>query len=116
QQRYGIDTSELRQSLALNGVVLNVSQGAANYCQTYMSIASMLNMGYLDALGAWPDSRSMSPALALIRKAPAFDLLKKLGYRIEFVGSAFVGTVSHPAADVCRCGPVSVGDLESALI
>jgi hypothetical protein len=90
-------------------------QSFTNYPRTSLSLASSLNLDYLDQVaqatgGAGPE-RVLVP---MIRSPQVVALLKSAGYRYVHVGSWYTATASSPEADVdIRYGGLS--EFESAL-
>jgi hypothetical protein len=80
---YHYDNSEFLRYLAVNGFQV-ASHGKANYIQTALSLASSLNMEYLDELAAQigPGSNDLTPAARMIHHNRLFQFLRRRGYRI----------------------------------
>jgi hypothetical protein len=89
------------------------ANGHANYVQTQLSLASMLNVGYLDELAsAEGTGREHGPLRDLISKARVPALFKRLGYRVEFLGSGYLSSGAFEQADVCDCPQLWFADAE----
>jgi len=89
------------------------SNGHANYVQTQLSLASMLNLDYLDELAkAEGTGRQHGPLRDLISKSRVPALFKRLGYRIEFLGSGYLSSGAFELADVCDCPQLWFADAE----
>lgn len=74
----------------------------SNYCQTFLSLASSLNMGYLDKYSR-EGGRSNDARIFLgemIRHNKVFSVLKNYGYIIVSYFSGFVGTELKGIADI----------------
>lgn len=74
----------------------------SNYGRTPLSMASSMNMTYLDELAAamGPDEASERPLLQMVRESKATGFLKARGYSYALLGSQYYLTASSPAADV----------------
>jgi hypothetical protein len=90
----------------------------SNYMQTYLSLASSLNLSYLDELQrVMGGSRNKRPLQYLIQeRSAAAELLKRAGYRYMFFGSRYSASSFSAQADVCHCGSAGLNDLENKLI
>ncbi len=85
---YGFDNSEFVGRLIKKGFFV-AENSRSNYCQTGLSMASLLNMRYLDNErdGLKTDSVYAGPIDALIRKSEVFRYLRRVGYRIAVISS-----------------------------
>jgi hypothetical protein len=74
----------------------------SNYGRTPLSMASLLNMTYLDQVAAaqGPDSASYAPVNAMVDHSAVADFLKDHGYRIGQLGSQYYLTAKSSIADV----------------
>ena len=74
----------------------------SNYGHTPLSLASSLNMIYLDELAAerGPDDPSHRPLGQMVRDAEAIHFLKDRGYSYVLLGSHYNLTARSPLADV----------------
>ncbi|MGH9891355.1 MAG: sulfatase-like hydrolase/transferase, partial [bacterium] len=99
-----LDNSEFSKDLERRGFVVgNGSRG--NYPNTSMSLASSLNMSYLDWLG---DADSLAPVNEAIRDNGVGRVLKEKGYRFIQIGSWWDATKVSDVADVnYRMDPLS---------
>jgi len=84
-------------------------ESRANYAWTILSLASTLNMDYLDpVLGpAVPVDERQGLLAEMIRNGRAAQYLRGLGYRFVHFGSTWGATSSNPYADevvTCRSG------------
>jgi hypothetical protein len=114
---YGLDLTNLVAELRMRGFEIAADVGVANYAQTYLSLASMLNGLYLDALGEkLRDVESRAAAYELIQNGTVFETFKRLGYDIHFIGSIYSATERHRLADECLCDRPLVGEFESLII
>ena len=85
--QYHVDTSRYLASLGAQGMRVSHSS-YANYGQTYLSLASMFNMRYLDPLerlGSKEQSRL--PLKRLIEHNAVTELFRSAGYRIHLVST-----------------------------
>ncbi len=90
---YGFDNSAFVKHLEQKGFYV-ASQSNANYCQTYLSLAAALNLGYLDDLAArmGPRSTDRGPLIQMIRESRVRHLLKSQGYSFITFASGYAGT------------------------
>lgn len=79
---YGVDNSEFIRFLESRGFYV-ASQARSNYSQTAVSLASSLNMGYLDDLAAemGPTSDDRQPLDQRLQHSRVRQLLESLGYQ-----------------------------------
>jgi hypothetical protein len=105
---FGFDNTPFLRSLELNGFAV-VPGARANYQNTHLSLASSLNMTYLDELQPSVEpSRDLGPAFSAIARSTVARSLKRAGYRYVHVGSWWSPTSSSPVADVnLRNAPLS---------
>jgi hypothetical protein len=93
QQVYDLDNRGFLESLEARGFYVG-SESRANYCQTLLSLASSLNLNYLDGLvdrvGA--EYSGTGPAVEMIRDNIVVQLLKQRGYRVVAFASGYSGT------------------------
>ena len=90
---YDLDNGEFLESLEARGFYV-ASECRANYSQTLLSLASSLNLNYLDDLvsriGA--DYPGTGPVLEMIRDSAAAQLLEQHGYSTVAFASGYAGT------------------------
>jgi hypothetical protein len=93
------------------------TKSRANYCQTYLSLASSLNLVYLDRIASRmnPDSRDREPLIEMIRNSEVFSFLKNNGYRLVAFSTGVSGTEIRQA-DVYMASPWSFSEFDNALI
>jgi len=100
KQYYGFDNREFLDHLESRGFYV-AHRSCANSAQTTMSLASSLNLKYLDRLERemGKNSRNQKPLISLIRNNYVVKFLKCRGYRYVrcYSGSFFTGP---RAADV----------------
>ena len=98
RQTFGYDNRPFLRWLSARGFFVATSS-VANYPKTSHSLASSLNMRYLDFLKGKIDGRSLAPAYRLIRRNRVVEFLKGQGYRFVLVGSGWSPTNASPMAD-----------------
>ena len=74
----------------------------SNYGRTPLSVASSMNMTYLDALAAelGPDEPDQGPLGDMVKDSEATAFLKARGYSYVLLGSQYFLTAKSPVADV----------------
>jgi hypothetical protein len=74
----------------------------SNYMITYLSLASSLNMNYLDGYikKVSKDTIDRNPLINLIQNNYVIWYLKNKGYKYVHIGSNWIPTISNKAADV----------------
>ncbi len=101
-EEYNFDNSTLLSYLESKGFYV-ASSSTTNYPKTFLSLASSLNMEYMDFLtdktngGASGDESIVTP---YIRNSKVLEFLKKRGYSVINVGSWWEPTRINPSADV----------------
>ena len=109
RDHFGFDNRPFLRFLESNGFV--VAPGArANYQNTHLSLASSLNLEYLDGLRkqAGGATRDLGPAFRALGRSTVAQLLKRAGYRYVHIGSWWSPTSESPIADVnVRNAPMS---------
>jgi hypothetical protein len=90
---YGYDNSGFISWLEQKGFRVG-SRSRSNYAQTYLSLASSLNMTYLDSVAdrLGPDSDNRSPLVRLIGDSRVVKELRRRGYTIASFASGYTGT------------------------
>jgi len=96
---YEFDNSEFVKDLEQKGFYV-AAQSPAGYCYTDLSLASALNLTYLDELAArvGPQSSNRRPLFQMIRSNQVRRLLKDQGYSFVSFSSGYYGT-EIPSAD-----------------
>jgi hypothetical protein len=93
QQVYDLDNRGFLESLEARGFYVG-SESRANYCQTLLSLASSLNLNYLDGLvdrvGA--GYSGTGPLIEMIRDNIVVQLLRERGYTAVAFASGYAGT------------------------
>jgi hypothetical protein len=97
---YGFDDSPMFQWLARRGFTVT-TDALANYPQTTHSLASSLNMSYLDGFAAaqGESSPAWSPLRALLQASAVARTFQAMNYKYEHIGSWWEGTAFDPSAD-----------------
>ncbi len=93
QSVYDTDNSEFISWLGRNDFHV-AGQGRSNYSQTYLSLASSLNMTYLDSMAQslGPESENRSALLRMIGDSRVVKVLRQNGYIIVSFASGYTGT------------------------
>jgi len=116
QEIYGYDNSEFLDHLATQGFYV-ADRSRANYCQTALSLASSLNLKYLDYLAerVGTDYRRRGPLADAIRDNTVFRFLRQRGYAIVTFASGWAAT-EITSADVYMAARWTPGGFEADLI
>jgi hypothetical protein len=90
----------------------------SNYSQTFLSLASTLNMNYLDdvAFAIGTSSRDRRPLAHLIRNNALMNIAHHAGYEVVAIGSDYMATSQLDRADVCVCQQHGLDEFEQAAI
>ncbi len=98
---YKYDNHEFFDYLEKKGFYV-ASESRSNYVQTYLSLASSLNMQYIndlsDTLGT--EARSLARPKMMLRNNKAMMFLKDRGYKFVHVRSGWTGTDYNKYADI----------------
>lgn len=95
---FNYDESDFTNFLSDTGFY--VATGAtSNYPKTFESLASMLNMEYLDYLSKYKDSSDLTVVNPLIDDNNVTKFLRKFGYKYYQMGSWWIPTQYNSAAD-----------------
>jgi hypothetical protein len=115
--RYGVDAGVYLDDLRTLGFDVARAQGHANYVQTHLSLASMLNLAYLDELlVAEGTTQNRRPLRDLISRARVPSMFKRLGYDVEFIGSGYLSNGVFLEADDCDCPQLRYAESEIGAI
>jgi hypothetical protein len=117
EELYGFDNQAFLSWLSERGFYV-AEQGASNYAQTYLSLASSLNMQYLDEISSvMGESDSRAPLAYLIRNNSVAKILRESGYKFIFVPSGYdvSATDDSPQADICYCEDYGLNNIERAV-
>jgi len=116
RRRFAVDVGPIAQELEKRGFEV-VPDARSNYDATYLSVPSMLNMNYLDALTpVMGSSGSLTPLHELISTNVVMRTFSSAGYRTILLGGSYSATQEIAAADECRCGPLAYGEFEAAVM
>jgi hypothetical protein len=98
---YGFDNTEFEQALKQRGFIVPPTP-RANYVQTFLALAAMLNWQYLDDVVArlGPNSNDWTSTYSLVEDNRTWRALKGAGYRFVFLPTASGPTVRNRFADV----------------
>jgi hypothetical protein len=90
---YNYDNSNFIRWLTENGFHV-AAAGRSNYSQTYLSLASSLNLTYLDSVAArvGPESENRSALVRMIGDSRVVKELRQHGYTIASFASGYTGT------------------------
>ncbi|TKJ28064.1 MAG: hypothetical protein CEE40_12555 [Chloroflexi bacterium B3_Chlor] len=116
QEIYEYDNSEFLDHLASQGFYV-ADRSRANYCQTTLSLASSLNLKYLDDVAeqVGTDYRRRGPLSDAIRDSTVFRFLKQRGYTIVAFASGYFAT-EVTSAHVYMAARWTPGEFEADLI
>ena len=117
QRLYGFDNTAFLEHLREQGFVVP-RQSQSNYPQTHLSLASSLNMSYLDTLtdAVGPASSDRRPLRYLIEENSVARLLRRAGYRFILVRSQFSATKENPQADESVCNSFGLNPILNNII
>jgi hypothetical protein len=89
----------------------------SNYAQTYLSLASSLNLSYLDPVVAtMADSTDRRVLAHLIQKNALMSLARRAGYRVVAIGSDYGATERMDNADLCHCTQFGLHEIEATAL
>jgi hypothetical protein len=98
---YGFDNSAFLNDLTIRGFQVS-EKSTANYNWTFLSLASTLNMQYLQSLlgdRVSPDAKSRAPVYDAVRNNAVARFLRQRGYRVVHFQSTWGATLHNPYAD-----------------
>jgi hypothetical protein len=100
REQYGFDNTPFLDDLRRRGFTV-IDDAVANYPRTSPSLASSLNMTYLDELAAelGPDSLDWGALRDMLDGPLVSTTFQRLGYRTVNIGSWWSNTAFDPAAD-----------------
>lgn len=113
KELYGYDNSEFLDYLKGKGFYI-AGKAAANYCQTGLSLASNLNLRYLDDL-AGMDSDNVKPLKFMIQDSVVFNFLRQRGYKIMAFSSGRYETEIENA-DIYMGGGWAPDEFQNSII
>lgn len=112
---YGFDNSEFFRGLERRG--LHVAESASNHQRTAHSLASSLNMTYLNYLAErHPSSGDYGPVYRMLKNFKVGAFLRSLGYTHHHVGSWWNPTQSVPSADVNHVYDKAISEFSGVLL
>ena len=116
KELYALDLEPFVRRLESLGFVVPAA-GRSNYAQTFPSLASSLNMNYLDAVASGlTESKDRRALDYLIQHNALFALAKRAGYHVIGIGSNYSATEHLASADVCRCEQYGMHEFETVVI
>lgn len=100
ERQYGFDNKDFLDFLRQKGFYL-AEQAAANYPKTHLSLASSLNLDYLDefAKKVGSENSDYTPAFKLVENNKVAQFLKLSGYRYFYFGDWWGPTTVSKLAD-----------------
>lgn len=99
KQRFGYDNHSFTHALEQMGFHVGDHQ-YSNYGKTFLSLASTLNMNYLDpTFAAAEKSNSYLPVVQVMQNGQLLRILRKQGYRYLHMGGWWEPTKHNPYAD-----------------
>jgi len=116
KSRYQTDNGAFIGELRRLGFFV-ADRARSNYAWTHPSLASSLNLTYLDSLAAavGPESDNGGPLLGMIRNSRVVDFLRRHGYRIVSFASGDAGT-DMAGADVRLAPRWSLTEFQGILV
>lgn len=114
-QYYGIKQKPFLDSLDALGFTV-AQNSLANYKQTHLSIASLLNMEYLTRLEeSFGNSFDYEPLNHMIRNNRVIEQLRRVGYRIDTFSSGLEATENMTSSQIYH-PPLDINDFEMLII
>jgi hypothetical protein len=109
QSNYGFDDGEFRQALEARQFRVPAIP-RANYTHTFLALASMLNLRYLDDLPPrlGVDNPNWALSYPLVEKNELATFLQSRGYRFVFFPTAFGATRENRFADLQLPSPAEI--------
>ena len=115
QELYGYDNSEFIRFLEDRGFYV-AEKGRSNYLQTSLSLASSLNLDYLDELTVNEQSQDITPLVNLIQDSEVRSFLEAQGYQTVAFETGYPPTTLSDADTFIPYNPDLVNDLENLLL
>lgn len=117
EEFYEVDLAPFADDLTARGFYV-AERARANYAQTFLSLASALNMTYLDAIAAevGVSAEGRQPLMYLIQQNALMRAASRAGYRVIAVGSDYMATERFARADMCLCSQHGLDDFELAAL
>lgn len=90
----------------------------SNYAQTFLSIASTLNLNYLDGVSSamGRDASDRRPLASAIRHNALMALARRSGYQVVAIASDYEATEAFEGVDRCWCARYGASGFEQAVI
>lgn len=116
QKTYHTDVSGFLDGLRADGFFVP-TRSRSNYAQTYLSLASSLNLTYLDSVVAaeGPASARKAPVIEMINNSKLVEFLKRHGYTVVSFATGYTGT-DLTDADVHFSPPWSLSEFQDVLL
>ena len=116
RELYDLDLQPFVNALEARGFTVP-GPSQSNYAQTYLSMASSLNLSYLDDIAATIRESSDRRALAyLIQQNALMTIAKRAGYEVIAIGSDYSATERLDVADQCLCEQYGLSETEVATL
>jgi hypothetical protein len=116
QSIYGFDNSAFISDLEERGLIVE-NRSQANYPRTILSLASSLNMQYLDTMSkTMDDSNLWWPIMGTIQHSQVREFLEKHGYRTVFIASGFDFTDIRDGNEYLKPFPIMLDDFEKKFL
>ena len=117
REYYDLDVQPFIDFLQSRGFYVP-EQARSNYAQTYLSIASTLNLNYLDGIATamGTEARDRRPLQRAIRTNAVMTLAHAAGYDVSAITSDYEATLAFDAADRCTCDRFGLSEFEQATI
>ena len=110
--RYGMPDNPLTSYFESEGFYV-ARRSQANYLQTFLSIASSLNMVHLEALSdVMRADQNRQPLRSMIEDNAVVSILESLGYTTTLVSSDYYATQDMSQVDVCLCDTFHPSEFE----
>ena len=115
-EMYGTRLSSFVSALEHRGFFI-AREAQSNYSQTYLSLASTLNMNYLDDVAAsMRSSRDRRPLDYLIQNNALMQAARGAGYHLAGISSDYLVTERWDAVDTCECARYGLDEMEQYAI
>ena len=116
QDLYDLDLQPFVNALEARGFVVPAAS-QSNYAQTYLSMASSLNLSYLDDIAAtMRESSDRRPLDHLIRQNALMTIARRADYEVVAIGSDYSATARFDVADQCLCEQYGLSEIEVATL
>ena len=114
---YDLDLSRFVTFLRTRGFYV-ADEAQSNYSQTYLALASTLNLSYLDdiitAVGA--EQANRGPMAYLISANALTRLARRAGYLVIGIGSDYIATRHFDSVDVCLCEQYGFDEFQQSAV